>query len=727
MLSNVTGLAQAAKSKGLRAIILILASTFFALDASWAQDLTWPQEISSDEGTLVIYQPQTEALEGNQLTARAALSIELAGKEDAIFGAMWFTSRIETDQDAGTATILDIKVTKVGWPDSKDAGEQRLMQIVEGAFPDHGLELSLARLSASLETADIERKSLENLNDTPPEILFRDTLSVLLIFDGEPQFQEVENSPYERAVNTPFLVARKGRAELYLSDGVHWYSAADPLGPWSPTTNPPKDLAQMVAEASEDGPAAGTAAGPAPAIVVATVPTELISTDGKADWQSLAGGEILYVKNTESPWLRYLPSGNMYVLLSGRWYRSKSEAGPWTFVPATELPEAFAQIPPASDIGGLRVSVAGTEEAEEAMLDAAIPQTAVIDRKEATLTVTYDGAPKFEKIKGTDVSYAVNTASQVLEIDKVYYAVDNGVWFQSLSAQGPWIVADDVPEDEIAKIPADSPVYNVTHVHVYDSTPEVVYVGYTPGYLWSYPYYGVPVYGTGWYYPPYWGGFYYPRPPTWGFHVGYNPWTGWNFGVSWSNGFFSLGVSWGGGWGCCGGGWYGGGYRGPTFINTGDINIGNTINVGNRTEISNRIGDSSLNIGDRNRNIYRDDSNRDRLASRGQRDELRRARPTTERANNVFADRDGNVARKVDGAWEQRSNGQWSRENLSSASNLSRDTLSNAAARRPSTGSLSTNRSTSSGFDRSSFERANRARSRGAAREMRRPARGRRR
>ena len=75
------------------------------------------------------------------------------------------------------------------------------------------------------------------------------------------------------------------------------------------------------------------------------------------------------------------------------------------------------------------------------------------------------------------------------------------------------------------------------NVDLDDVTPEVVYVGYTPGYMWSYPYMGVPVYGTGWRYRPVMGPYYYPRPPTWGFHVGYNPWTGWNFGMSWSNGW----------------------------------------------------------------------------------------------------------------------------------------------------------------------------------------------
>jgi hypothetical protein len=39
-------------------------------------------------------------------------------------------------------------VTKVRWPDSKDAAEQRFTQIVEGAIPSAGFEISLERLSA---------------------------------------------------------------------------------------------------------------------------------------------------------------------------------------------------------------------------------------------------------------------------------------------------------------------------------------------------------------------------------------------------------------------------------------------------------------------------------------------------------------------------------------------------------------------------------------------------
>ena len=717
--------------------------------------IDWPQEIASDQGTIVIYQPQPEKLEGNVLTGRAAMSLEMNDSKEPIFGAFWFTATIDTDSDAGIAIVRDVKVQRVKWADSTDAGEQRFTALVEGAVPKAGFETSLDLLSASLATAEQEQKSLDNLKNDPPEIMFSDQLAVLLAYDGTPRFSPVENSDYERALNVPFLVVRNTRTkQCYLSNGTLWYQSRDPLGPWQQTTSPPADLVKMLPAPETDEPAMQAA----PTIVVATRPTELVSTDGKAKWVALTGGDLLYVSNTETPWLRELSTQNMYILLSGRWYRSKNQDGPWTFVRPDELPASFSDIPPASDIGGLRVSVAGTEEAEQAMMDAQIPQTAAIKRSEASLTVEYDGAPKFEPVTGTKVSYAVNTGAQVLEIGGRYYAVDNGVWFTSASATGPWIVADSIPSEEISQIPPSSPVYNTTYVTVYKSTPEVVYVGYTPGYLWSYPYYGVPVYGTGWYYPPYWGRYYYPRPPTWGLHVGYNPWTGWNFGVSWSNGFFTFGVSWGGGWGgayrpwgCCGG-WYGGGYhRSPVFINNGNINIGNSINIGNRGDIKDRFArDNNFNR-DNNRsgNLYNRPENRVRNADKAavSRD-FQKAKPSNTRANDVFTDRDGNVARRSDNGWETRDKGSWKpaenpaktndRVNSSDRSGQrpsttpstrpsttpsTRPSTTMPSSRPPSTTSYnSPSTSAPRQLDQSGLNRAYSARQSGASRQMSRPA-----
>jgi len=654
--------------------------------------INWPQEIDHEKGKIIVYQPQPEKFEGNSFYFRSAMALELKDKKEPVFGVFWFKAQIDTNHETNNATVRNIEVQKVRWPESKDADEQKFTSIVNAVLPISGFDITLEQLSASLASVENEKSSLAGLKNEPPQIIFEQKLAVLLSFDGKPQFTAIENSTYKRAVNTPFLVFKsKANSIYYLSSGSLWYSSSFSTGPWKQTYTPPADLVQMLQKADSESTVSKVSVDSIPEVVVAIVPTELIVTTGKPSWEAISGGEILYVKNTETPWLRDISTGNMYVLLSGRWFRAKTTEGPWTFVRADELPESFANIPPASPIGGIRTSIAGTVEAEEALLDARIPKTAAIKRSEAKLEVKYDGDPKFKSIADTNISYAENTATQVLFINKKYYAVDNAVWFVAPKATGPWIVADEIPKDEIAKIPPSSPVYNTKYVHVYHSTPEVVYVGYTPGYMWSYPYYGVPVYGTGWYYPPYYyGGIYYPRPYTWGLHVGYNSYTGWTYGVSWSNGFLSIGVSWGGYYGGHYGGYYGGhyhgGYHGPVIINNGNINIGNNINAGNRDKIADKLSNNSNYSRDniKNSDIYKRAENSARNADRdGINNRLNKARESSNKQNNIYSDRKGNVVRRTDDKWQSRSNGEW--KNDSRLNKADREFIKQAQDNRPRT------------------------------------------
>ena len=204
-------------------VIALVSGPAMAQDA-----LEWPQEVVAPEGTIVVYQPQPESLEGNVLKGRAAVSLELKDREEPVFGAMWFSAKIDTDREQGIALVRDVKVTKVGWPDSKDASEQRFTQLVESAIPETGFEISLERLSASLATAEVERKSLEDLKSEPPDVRFSETVAVLLLYDGEPFFSKVEGSSYERALNTPFLVVRDTKSgRHYLGSGAFFVRLGD--------------------------------------------------------------------------------------------------------------------------------------------------------------------------------------------------------------------------------------------------------------------------------------------------------------------------------------------------------------------------------------------------------------------------------------------------------------------------------------------------------------------
>ena len=59
---------------------------------------------------------------------------------------------------------------------------------------------------------------------------------------------------------------------------------------------------------------------------------------------------------------------------------------------------------------------------------------------------------------------------------------------------------------------------------------DIIYFGYLPGYLGSYVYHGVVVYGTGYHYRPWAGHFFVARPDTFGYAARYDFFTGhWGF------------------------------------------------------------------------------------------------------------------------------------------------------------------------------------------------------
>jgi hypothetical protein len=253
-------------------------------------------------------------------------------------------------------------------------------------------------------------------------------------------------------------------------------------------------------------------------------------------------------------------------------------------------------------------------------------------------------------------------------------------------------------------------------------------VGYTPGYVGSYVYGGCVVYGTGWYYPSWYGSYYYPHHATWGFSVRYDPWYGWGVGVSWSNGPFT--ISFGGtgyGWGSPYSYWgprgfayvpvpvyVGGrpGYRPPGSWDPGNRRPGNRPGINppaDRPNAKPRQGRD---------NLYSRPENRDRVADRAATRQPARA---GDRANDVFAGRDGNVYRRdADGSWKQRTGEGWKGVDPAQADRARERATGERATgdrARPSTGTQrsrpSTGGSTRTG---SGLERDHRSRARGTQR-----------
>lgn len=636
----------------------------------------WPLRFTAEGTAYQVFAPQPERLSGNHFAARMAVSIKRPSDKEAIFGAVWGDGMLEMDRDNRRGRLVAFSVTDARFPGITDEGELlRLRTTLSAEVPKHTPQLSMDLLVSALEE---ERSRGDGLRNEAPEIIYTETPSALLFIDGTPRYETLDNVPdtddpvyrsakgahVERVSNTPFLVLRHNGQHYLYGSGL-WYRSTALEGPWAVQREVPQVLRDLAAKAGDGAAltAPEEAGAQAPAIVMRSTPAELLDLDGPPQYEPIESTGLLAVMNTDRNLFLEIATQQHYALFSGRWYRTADlRNGPWSFVPAHDLPKDFQAIPEGSKKDGVLAHVAGTPAAREAVRDARIPQTAKVDRRTASLTVTYDGDPVFDAVPGTAVELARNASTSVLRINGRYHACDNGIWFESASPDGPWTVSTAVPA-AVNDIPPSSEAYNLRYVYIYDHTPDWVYMGYTPGYLGCYVQGDVVVYGTGFYYAP-WPRFWRPRPFTWGFGMYYDPWTGWGFGGGWGYNWYGPGWGWGWGgwnWGWGHGGWGGWGYGGwgwwgpchyvpPCCHGTADSYYGHHTPL-NASRSNPSVGSGSLYAARQRPGV---------TASR-----VTRATPTanttkapvpdhfTDAAGNVYRRNNGGAERYTGSAWEQ--------------------------------------------------------------------------
>src|SRR5450631_1903162 len=554
----------------------LISSCILAFSFCRAGD-DWPKQINTANGTQIkIYEPEPESFKGNTLMFRSAISILENGSNDPVFGAFWGTAKVETDRNNRTLAINSLDVTSIRIPaiDGQDTIDY-IDDALESQFPSTAGPISLDEIVATLNQNQQETKLSDKISTNPPKVIFVTQPSMLVLIDGDPKLKNNKDLNLDIVVNTPFTIVKNNDGRFYLYGSKHWYVSNAATGPYEYTNGQVPDnirnVEQLIAKNSQTNGSTNKAAADnpnvIPNIIVSTAPAELIQSSGEPNFTPIQGTNLLYMSNSDNDIFMDETSQQYFVLISGRWYQTKAlNSNNWKFIPADQLPGDFARIPPGSPKDNVLASVAGTDAAKDAVMDAEIPQTAKVDRNTATTTVNYDGRPKFTDIDGTNLQYAVNTSSTVLRNggDGRFYVVDNGVWFISDNASGPFAVSTVRPVD-VDLIPPNYPVYNAKYVNIYDVDPNYAYMGYTPGYLNSYVYGPTVVYGTGFYYSPWYGAYYYPRPWSWGFNFAYTPYFGWGFGWGYNQAWFSVGFGFGYGYGYYGYGYHGCGWWGPSF------------------------------------------------------------------------------------------------------------------------------------------------------------------
>ena len=506
--------------------------------AQGAVDPGWPRGYSlPSEAQLVVYQPQIASwADQKHLVAFAAVSHIAKGAEKPALGTIKFETDTQVALDERLVKFTAIKVTETNFPTLSKEQVQEIVTQLDEKIPDAERIIALDRVLAYVDKSTISPKNVVGLKSDPPRIFLTKTPAILVSFDGEPIWSPIKDNELKFAVNTNWDVFRhEPTGVYYLRYDNTWLRATDVKAQWSYAGKLPESFNKLPddenwKEVKENLP--GVRHKSLPAVFVTTDPTELIVINGEPKYEPVPNTGLYWISNTESDLFRLGKDGPVYYLVAGRWFKSNELGGFWTFA-TPDLPEDFQKISVEHPRSRVLASVPGTQQAQEAVLLAQIPQYARVNKKEIVAPeVTYQGEPRYEKIPRTQLQRAANTDKDIIKVGEMYYMCYQGIWFSSAAPKGPWTLATSVPP-EVYQIPPESPAYNVTYVTVEDddsSDEWVTYAAYA-GYTGLMIGWGCTMWGTGWYYPPYYwyGGFYpgyYPYWRTYGYGAWYNPYTG---------------------------------------------------------------------------------------------------------------------------------------------------------------------------------------------------------
>ena len=620
----------------------------------------WPRSYpTASGGRLTISQPQIVSWKDQKRMVMYA-AVSYMGKDDK--APALGTLRVEANTSVAVPERLvnfsEFEITAANFPTLSRDQLSAVAGEINAAVPLDERVIGLDRVLAAVDKTEITPRSNAAVKADPPAIFYSTTPAVLVNVDGDPIWSPIKENELRFAVNTNWdLFEYPPSDTFYLRINNAWMKASTVDGRWTPAATLPDGFAKLPDDDNwKDARAAiPPHAAPAATVFVSKKPAELLLVRGAPIYTAVTGTKLFWVSNTDSDVFRVGHDGPIYYLVSGRWFSAPGFKGPWTFATPT-LPEDFKRIPLEHPRSRVLASVPGTTQALEAVLLAQIPQTARVSRAQVKApVVAYSGDPQFEPIERIGVARAVNTDKQILRVGDQHYMCYDGVWFVSPNPNGPWALADQIPE-VIYNIPTSSPAYNVTNVRVksYDDDA-VVYEAAAP-YAGMMVAWGCAVWGTGWYYPPYvgWGGYYpvyYPRHSTYGYGASYNPWNG-----SYTRAGVAYGPYGGAGYGSRynpltgtyargAAAWGPGGARGAA--EAWSPRTGVSAHTRQGANIFGGWGSTAVERGDQWTQTARV-TNRANGATVGRTDE-----------GDVFAGHDGNVYRNHGGTWQKYQNGEW--------------------------------------------------------------------
>jgi len=209
------------------------------------------------------------------------------------------------------------------------------------------------------EALPVREGSLSN-GANIPRIIFEQVPAVLVRIDGMPEYRALDGIGLDRVVNAQPFIVRDADGIHYMRVGNGWMQSYTLTGMWSVAGTVPHGAEAALVQARRESETApidllensgldaavdqGALTVP-PAVHVSTSPAALIVTNGEPQFAPVEGTRLRYMKNTTARVLEEPTDQELYVLVSGQWYRAWTEEGPWQHMNDEALPADFAKVP----------------------------------------------------------------------------------------------------------------------------------------------------------------------------------------------------------------------------------------------------------------------------------------------------------------------------------------------------------------------------------------------
>ena len=308
---------------------------------------SWPKTFDRDGNHIVVYQPQLKSWEKYRtLVADTAISITPKDAKQILGVISW---RADTIANVSTRTVYvhDIEVLSSRFPSLDPADEAQMEARFRQIYPTMTFTISLDRMIASLEKS---KAPVQSISPSPqvPTIFVSTVPAISLMVDGKPIL--APDPGHFPAIRRQYqLGSLLRKSDYYLLNGKTWLKAKEIEGPWTVTAKIPADMAKLPTDQNWGDvlkavpPPAGASAAPK------------VFVYGKARRIDRFQGQArLRADSRHQPFLRHQygkhiflhkPDNQVYVLISGRWFRAGNLEAPWVFA-GNDLPADFAKIPP---------------------------------------------------------------------------------------------------------------------------------------------------------------------------------------------------------------------------------------------------------------------------------------------------------------------------------------------------------------------------------------------